>query len=207
MYSVKGIDISHHQKYISWEKFSIQNAGRYSFIFIKATEGSTHVDTRFGFNWKSAAIAGLHRGAYHFFSLRSSATAQAFNFMKQVQLAEGDLPPVLDYEVDPSGIVSLSYARKEVSKWLYLVEKKYGVKPVIYTNITLYNKVFKGYFNDFNFWLADYNKYQPRIHIAGEKVRFWQYTESGRVPGISGNVDLNVFLGPYEDLACLAISQ
>lgn len=99
-YSIHGIDISHHQGDIDWEKVSKAqiNEEPISFIFIKATEGQDHLDSNFNDNFYEAREYGFLRGAYHYFKPNVNATLQARYFLKQVHLEEGDLPPVLDIE-------------------------------------------------------------------------------------------------------------
>ena len=62
---VVGADISEYQADVDMEKLKEQGI---SFIYIKATEGSGHVDSRFAQNWESAEESGIPAGAYHFFS-------------------------------------------------------------------------------------------------------------------------------------------
>ncbi|GAB1403428.1 hypothetical protein MASR1M74_06060 [Lentimicrobium sp.] len=101
VYTIYGIDVSHHQGKINWTEVAEKDiSGKHiSFVFIKATEGVTRQDRHFMHNWKKAGEAGLIRGAYHFFHPSRDAAAQAENFIKNVQLQPGDLPPVLDIEV------------------------------------------------------------------------------------------------------------
>lgn len=68
------------------------------FSFIKATEGSSHVDPRFQYNWEQAQGTELEIGAYHFFSFDSPAETQLANFTAQVTAFDGMLPPVVDFE-------------------------------------------------------------------------------------------------------------
>jgi lysozyme len=97
---VRGIDVSHYQDEINWEKLrNAQLQGTpVNFIFVKATEGSDRLDENFNQNFFHARRNGIMRGAYHFFSTQSSAKTQAKYFCKMVQLDEEDLPPVLDVE-------------------------------------------------------------------------------------------------------------
>lgn len=100
-YEIHGIDISHYQGTIDWEK--LRNNGMIEkcpvrFVMIKATEGASRLDHRFADNFYQAREYGFIRGAYHFWSTRSTSEAQAAYFIKNVNLEEGDLPPVLDIE-------------------------------------------------------------------------------------------------------------
>ena len=102
-YSVYGIDISHHQGEINWSKLKKGNPGEppISFVYIKATEGSSHNDTRFAKNWNAAKKNGIARGAYHYFGTKTPGEKQARNFISKVTLEPGDLPPMVDVEDEP----------------------------------------------------------------------------------------------------------
>ena len=97
-YEIRGIDISHHQGEIDWEllRNAMIEKCPIRFILIKATEGTSIVDSRFRDNFTQAREYGFIRGAYHFWSNKSSAREQAYFFLDNVILIDGDLPPVLD---------------------------------------------------------------------------------------------------------------
>jgi lysozyme len=192
-YSIHGIDVSRYQQRISWEavKEMEVNDIRIQFAFIKATEGARSVDPFFKRNWRKSREAGIVRGAYHFFSPTKSGRLQAQNFIDQVDLQPGDLPPVLD--VEQAGRVKAATIRKEVKAWLVIVEEYYGVKPIIYANISFYKRYLEGYVDDYPLWVAHYlQPDQPRIERDWD---FWQHSETGRVNGIVPKVDFNVFNG------------
>ena len=177
------------------------NDVRIGFAFIKATEGLGNVDKQFKRNWKKAAQAGVTRGAYHFFVATKSGKNQAKNFISNVELEPGDLPPVLDiehlYGVKPGKM------QKEVQDWLTAVEDFYKVKPIIYTYVNFYSGYMKGQFDDYPLWAAHYlEKDKPRIN---RKWSFWQHNERGRVNGITKPVDFNVFNGDRSDFQNLLV--
>ena len=103
-----------------------------SFVFIKATEGTSMKDRNFQEHCSEAEKRNLAKGAYHFFSKRSSARDQAYFFLENVPLEEGDLPPILDVEHKPNDKTVEEFQR-DVLTWLHIVENKYHVKPIIYT--------------------------------------------------------------------------
>ena len=105
-YAIHGIDISHYQGEINWDKLSDATIDGFplKFVIVKSTEGSSGVDENFNDNFYQAREYGFIRGAYHFWSNKSSARAQANFFLKQVHLEEGDLPPVLDIEHKPKNL-------------------------------------------------------------------------------------------------------
>ena len=203
-YEIRGIDISHHQHSIDWQQLRNAMIQRcpVRFVMIKATEGSSHVDPLFRANFNDAAEYGFIRGAYHFWSNRSSARDQAAFFLRQVHLQPGDLPPVLDVEHKPDSL-SIEDFQREILTWLHIVEDKYHVKPIIYT----YYKFKTAYlgtpvFDQYPYWIAHY--YVKQLDYHGP-WKFWQHTDAGRLPGIKGYVDFNLYNGSYYDLKQLCI--
>lgn len=204
-FSVHGIDISHHQGDIDWELVrnrAFINEQPLQFVFIKATEGSDIVDSRFKRNFQAARQHGIVRGAYHFYRTSTPAKRQAEHFINHVKLEEGDLPPVLDVEVKPAN-VSLEDFRQGILEWLLRIEQHYKVKPIIYT----YHSFHQQYMNDsiFNlypYWIAHY--YVDSVRYRGPWA-FWQYSDAGQLSGIKEKVDLDVFHGTYDELLQLTI--
>lgn len=192
-YEIHGIDVSRYQSSINWKEVkNMEVKGiKIGFVFMKATEGVGNVDGQFRRNWLKAEEQNITKGAYHFFIPGKNAKRQAENFIEIVNLNKGDLPPVLDIEIGHR--FSVEEMQKEVKIWLDAVEKKYGVKPIIYTNVNFYQKFFQNGFEDYPLWIAHYlQPDKPRIE---NKWVFWQHSESGRVNGIKAPVDFNVFYG------------
>ena len=192
-YPIHGIDVSRHQKQISWQHVKDMKVANTAigFAFMKATEGTNFVDMQFRRNMAAAKKAGVVRGAYHYFIGSASGAAQAAHFMNTVALTPGDLPPVLDAEQIHGASVK-DYQRR-ISEWLAAVEKRYGVKPIIYSNADFYTKYLAGKFDEYPLWVAHYYvKDRPRI---GRPWTFWQHNERGTVTGIGAKVDFNVFNG------------
>ena len=192
-YAIHGIDVSKYQKTIGWRLVKeMQVDGiQVGFVFMKATEGLSSVDGQFSRNWAMAEKHELIRGAYHFFIPGKSGKAQAENFIKTVRLKKGDLPPVLD--VEQTYGVSKENLQKQVAEWLDVIEKKYKVKPIIYTSANFYETLLAGKFDAYPLWVAHYlRKDKPRV---SRKWDFWQHSETGRVNGIDAYVDFNVFNG------------
>lgn len=198
-YSVHGIDVSHYQARIIWDSLPAQDI---RFVFIKATEGQDLTDSLFQRNWHAAREAGLYRGAYHFFRPGTPVLQQVLHFIRTVPLAAGDLPPVLDVEIDRG--IETEELIAHIRAWLTLIEAHYGVKPMIYSNQKFYNRYLAGRFDDYPLWIARYHHRHPEI--AGERRwLFWQYGDRARLTGIQGYVDLNVFAGPLDELEALRI--
>ncbi len=192
-YQIHGIDVSRHQQNIYWEAVKDMKVNNIAvgFTFIKATEGTDLVDENYFVNMRNALAANIPRGAYHFFTSSKSGKLQAAHFVENVYLKKGDLPPVLD--VEQANGISVIELQRGITDWLQLVEKRYKVKPIIYSNISFYNKYLSGKFDEYPLWVAHYlEKNRPRIV---RNWSFWQHNESGHVNGINTNVDFNVFNG------------
>jgi lysozyme len=204
-YAIHGIDVSKYQSYIDWDQVKAMNVQevQIGFAFMKATEGIANTDQYFKRNWRRAAEAHMIRGAYHFFISTKSGKAQAKNFIRNVELEPGDLPPVIDveqtYGVNPVKL------RKNVKEFLDAVENYYCVRPIIYTNVDFYNHYLSEEFDDYPLWVAHYlQKDHPRIE---RDWIFWQHSEEGRVNGILTKVDFNVFNGDSTDFRNLLVTN
>ena len=205
-YEIHGIDISHYQGKIDWEqlKNAMIKGCPVRFVIIKSTEGSSQLDENFRENFNQARDFGFIRGVYHFWSNKSTAREQAYYFLDQVHLTDGDLPPVLDIEHKPAD-KSVEDFQRDVLTWLHIVEDKYHVKPIIYT----YYKFKEQYlsapvFDDYPYWIAHY--YVDKVQYKG-KWKFWQHTDVGKLPGIKGYVDFNIYNGSYYELKQLCIGS
>ncbi len=202
-YSIHGIDVSKYQSMIAWEEvraMKVKNI-KLGFAFIKATEGIGNTDPHFKRNWKKTKENGIARGAYHFFIGSKDGRMQAENFIANVELEPGDMPPVLDAE-QLNG-ASTEQLRKEMKKWLEIVENHYGVKPIIYTNVDFYNRNLGSEFDGYPLWAAHYYQLeQPRISRGWV---FWQHSDEGRVNGVVSKVDFNVFNGDSAEFRNLLI--
>jgi lysozyme len=202
-YDLHGIDVSKHQRIINWKSVKKMNVEgiKIHFAFIKATEGSRSFDVNFYQNMLRAKQAGVVRGAYHFYRPNKDPKAQADNFARMVDLKPGDLPPVLDIEEENGQ--SREKIRKDIKTWLVLIERKFGVRPIIYSNADFYNRNLEGHFDNYPLWIAHYKGFgSPRI---SRDWHFWQHSEAAHINGISSKVDMNVFNGSEEEFEELLI--
>jgi lysozyme len=193
---IQGIDVSKYQFDIDWDE--VKRAGT-RFAFIKATEGGDLLDTRFKENWTGAKEAGVPRGAYHFVFWCRPAKDQVRWFTRHVPKDPDALPPVLDVEwnhLSSCKRPSAEKARAKMREMLRAFEAHYGKKPIIYTDITFHEDVLEGTteFNDYPFWIRSVADL-PQARYENRQWEFWQFTATGRVPGITGDVDRNAFYG------------
>jgi len=197
-YSVHGIDVSTYQGRIDWPEVARQQV---RFAFIKASEGATLRDPRFGRNWREARAAGILSGAYHYFQPNRDGGDQARLFIATVPLRPGDLPPVLD--VEAPRFHDVAELRRELHQWLDAVEAHYQVRPILYSNYAFYQHYLAGHFDDYPLWLAHYEVERPALPPS--RWIIWQHSDEAYVPGIRGTVDLKVFEGSYQALLALRV--
>jgi lysozyme len=188
--SIKGIDVSHYQGNIDWEKI---NTSEIKFVLIKSTEGETVKDKYFKRNWTESRKKNLFVGAYHRFTLTSNGKNQARNFISMVPKSVNSIPPAIDIEsINKSKIKDKSNIIKELKileNELYLY---YGKKPIFYLNEYNYYDYIKNNFNN-NVWIYDHDSTRPTILLYQKGI--WQYTTNGKCHGINGSVDMNYFNG------------
>ena len=189
-YSVRGIDVSHHQGDVNWKQVLEEDI---DFVYIKATEGSSYVDECFEKNKEALSSERFAFGMYHFFSFDSSPEKQAKHFIKTVGDLKGHLVPVVDveyygkYQKNPP---KKEEVRKTVQTMLDLLEEEYNVKPMIYSTTPFYNKYLNGKFDDYPLWIRNVY-FKPPYDWT-----IWQYTDHLKLDGINGKekyVDCNVF--------------
>ncbi|WP_375461070.1 GH25 family lysozyme [uncultured Enterovirga sp.] len=193
---IHGIDVSRWQRRIDWA--SVAASGK-RFAFIKATEGGDHVDPLFLQNWEGARQAGVARGAYHFMFWCRPAEDQAVWFRKVVPQDASALPPVLDVEWNGEsktcpGKLSRPKALEMIRLMLREMQAHTGKRPIIYTDITFHEDILEGELREYAHWIRS-TAAEPHVRYKDRTWTIWQYTTTGRVPGISGAVDRNAFHG------------
>lgn len=206
-YALDGVDVSHYQGEIDWARLREQGI---DFAYIKATEGSSLTDDCFAANWQGAEEAGIHAGAYHFFSFDSEPETQAELYIETVGDLTGRLIPVVDVEY--YGNTREHPPKKEelvrdLERFLKLLEEEYQVKPVIYTTQLFYERYVKGSFTEYPLWIR--SVYIPPLGL-GRSWQFWQYTDRAVLEGYTGAekyIDRNVFYGTEEELEQYIITK
>ena len=197
-----GLDVSEFQGSIHWSYVdTLEKKYPLHFVLIRATAGNNKIDTQFKKNWAGAKKNNMIRGAYHYYRPNENSIEQAQLFIKSVRLQKGDLPPVLDIEKLPKE-QSIDSLKVGLRRWLNKIEAHYKVKPIIYSGEKYYDDFLKEEFSDYLFWIANYNFYREEID---KNWLFWQFTERATVPGIKGNVDINIFNGDLQQLKYITI--
>jgi lysozyme len=143
-------------------------------------------------------MAGLLRGAYHFFHADQDAAAQANHYLQVVKIGPGDLPPVIDIEVTSNA--SNAAIVSGVKTWLEIVQQGTGLTPMIYSVASFWNAHLNDNFGNYPLWVAHYGVPSPKIPEGWTNWNLWQYSQSGTVNGIVGSVDMNYFNGTIDQL-------
>ncbi len=190
----EGIDVSHWQGSIDW--LQVAGAGK-SFAIAKATEGVGYKDDKYDLNKAGAMANGLEFGAYHFARPENDPVREADWFVDNAAYEHGMLIPTLDLERTggrgPNALTDWTKA------WLARVEERLGVKAMIYVSPYFWRTNLNNtrWFADNGYdvlWIAHWHVESPSPpaeNWGGKGWTFWQYTSDGRVPGISGRVDLD----------------
>ena len=198
----KGVDVAAHQHPggtpIDWSK--VRSDGQ-SFAFVKATEGGDWVNPHYAQDIQAANAAGLKTGAYHYARPAGDAKTQAANFAAQIALApDQTLPPALDIEVAEGK--SAAQLEQWIEEFTSELKRLTGRTPMIYT----YKYFWMGQmnnsqkFSDMPLWLAAYQDQAPEAVGGWNELSFWQRSGSGKVAGISTDVDMNLFNGSKQQL-------
>ena len=198
---VKGIDVSVFQGNIDWA--AVKGSG-IEFAVARVSDG-TFKDTKFDQNWPAMKAAGLIRGAYQFFEPGGDPNVQADLMIQTVGvLGAGDLPCVLDMEV--TGGQSAGTIVANIHTWFDKIKAGTGKTPFIYTGKYFWqdNVASSADFADIPLWLAAYVSPCPNTPPPWTTWAIWQYSSTGSIPGISGNVDEDEFNGTLQDLKAFA---
>jgi len=216
-----GIDISESQGIIDWETIVNSDVG---FAFIRATK-KDHAkpgvlpDNNLYLNGRGAIENKISLGFYHSWNPDLPGDDQAREFIKIINdnllvdynSYERKLPPALWLEESK---ISDSDLESEIHKFIGVIMKCYGPKPIIFTSKKFWTK----YLSDRSIWI---NKYEhalilwvkehtqqfPGVFYPFVNSKFWQFTNEARIPGISGNVNLNWFFGTRYEINTLDIHQ
>lgn len=195
-FEVRGVDVSHHQGSIDWEKVHSDDV---EFAWIKATEGGDWTDPMFEENWVAAQRAGVDVGAYHYFTFCRPAEEQAKHLLDTLDGREGALPVAVDVEYGGNCKTppELAQILAELRTFVRFVQSATGHPPVLYAAGPFRLEIAKS--KDFatnRLWIRSLFL-EPSVEWT-----MWQFHSRGRVEGVMGPVDLNVFRGSrksYED--------
>jgi len=190
-YPVAGIDVSNHNGVIDFQRVA---AAGIEFAIVKASEGTSYVDPRFTTNVDGAHQQGLKVGAYHFYRKNSDGMAQAQHFMQQVAGVTLDLPLVIDVEDWGNDLFADEDNVAQQLRQMVTALSDSGHRVMIYTNGDGYTRYYKNHFTDIPLWLCSF-KAPENLERQQRGHSIQQYSHWGRIDGIDGDVDLNIFMG------------
>jgi lysozyme len=195
--NIKVIDVSHHQNdkgKIDWKAVKADGVAG---AFIKATEGGRGIDLKFSSNAQGAPLAGLKVGFYHYAHPElNDPYTEAVNFFKTVKTFKADFPHVLDVEGEAAGNKDLA---AWCVTWLQEVEKLSGHPAMIYTGASFARSYLGKALAKWPLWVAHYGTEQPMANNTWDAWAAFQYSSTGTVAGITGNVDVNAMEKAFFD--------
>lgn len=189
-YPLKALDVSNYQRVVEWEKV---HAAGYRFAAIKASEGTSFFDPYAKENVEGCREHGLGFSLYHYAHPSESPRREARHFLEIAHeiLRPGDTSPCLDLEVT-EGLSPMQLWRWQHT-FSAVVQEAFGGTVILYTYRAFLEADIWLPHRHRPIWGADYGSV-PASVLAGWHA--WQYTSSGRVPGINGPVDLDSILKP-----------
>lgn len=199
------IDISRHQGLIDWPR--VRHEGGVTYAIIRATLGAAGRDDRYAANWRESGWAGIpRRGAYHYQVTEASGPSQLENILRVTGGDFGNAPFVVDVERTAAERQAMA------AGWLFPIARyteqlrvvcfglrERGMAVHIYSNYWEWRTITTqpAWAAEFGFHVAAYpfdpddSTYRPRVPAPWVDWATWQYSSTGRVAGIAGNVDLN----------------
>ena len=189
-----GIDVSKYQGKVDWPRV---RASGVTFGVARIADGITFPDATFQGNYAGMRAAGITPGSYFFFEPAQDPTAQAnlvLSALATAGFAPGDLPPVIDVEV--TGGQTPATIATRLRTMVTAVANGTGAMPMIYTSPGFWNRAVRSAeFGDLPLWVAHWNVACPNTPNGWSSWALWQYSSSGFVPGVQGDVDLDQTAG------------
>lgn len=203
-YVVRGVDVSHHNSFINWNQLREENI---TFVYLKSAEGDSHKDRDYLKNYRLAKKAGLKVGTYHFYTFGMDGEQQAEHFIRSSNVHSQDLVPAID--VEHSSINQSSRDKKFLKRTILELKRleqtlfeHYGMHPILYTNKECYKKYIKGRFPKNPIWICDLHS-EPGDDY--ENWIIWQFSHTGQVDGVIGDIDLNYYRYSFSEFQKLLI--
>lgn len=197
--SMRGIDVSSYQDKPDWHKVADDNI-TFAIMRILNSKG---VDTSFEHNFAGCTAEGLAKGVYRYSYALTVAQAQteALEVVSTLAGRKLELGVWLDLEWSKQRALGRQKVKEIANAWMRII-REHGYKCGVYCNLDWYRNVCSGL--DAEYWVARYpssdtgvikESLRPNI---GEKG--WQFSSKGKVAGISGNVDLNIWYSDIDEV-------
>lgn len=200
---MQGIDLSHHNGTIDFAKL-LTSQPPVDFIYFKCSQGVGYIDPALKTNVTAAERFGVKWGVYHFASLNTTnviqdAKAEAQHFLATVAtLPKPHLPLVLDIE-DDKGVHQYGLSKNDVLAWIHSFVDTlkaagnddyalYSYTPFLNSNLPAQHNL-----GSIRLWIAQYrNAPKPTLPAGWSDFWIWQYSDKGRINGLTSNVDMNI---------------
>lgn len=170
-------------------------------IIAKATEGATGKDPTFPKYYQQAKQYGFIHGSYNFARPATSSAVDEANAYVAYVTANGGfdmLPPILD--IEDNGGLNKTQLTQWVHDWCNTIIKLTGRQPILYTYPGFAESYFDTTLNVYDWWIADYGVSTAPDVNGKSNWLMWQFTETGKVAGVIGDVDMSWFAGTLDDL-------
>lgn len=212
----EGVDVSSSQHSngarINWPQ--VFDSG-IRFALIKATEGDYYANQYFAGDYNTAKDSRLFTAGYHFAIPSASDGTRQADFFLNIAADSGSratLPPVVDLEWNPydSSQPCYGFSAESMVGWIREfrneVERRIHRVAAIYTSASWWNECAGGdsSFTSSPLWVAAYDVSEPVLPAGWANWSLWQYTSTGNIPGIEGEVDVSNFIGTQTDLPTFA---
>ena len=181
-----GLDRANVNGPTDWQAVKADKRG-FRFCFYKASQGAHFVDPLYLSERRKARAAGLAVGAYHWGEPDGNPVAQARHFLRCAAIRPGDLAPALDLEREHGA--GSATIRAFAIFWLQAVYSELGVRPFLYTMPAFALRHHFGLaptLARYPLWLAHWGVTRPDVPAPWKQATVWQYTSSGRIPGVPG---------------------
>ena len=197
---IKGIDVSAHQGKINWDTVAAYGM---DFVLLRITELGNVVDSYFETNFAGCNKHKIPVGVYKYSYAMTIAEIQS-EARKVVSTLNGrkiQFPVFLDLEYHNQRTLGAESIHKMADAFRKIIEAA-GYKFAIYCNLDWYMNVICSHLRKYEFWIARYpandngtlqERLRPDIGVG------WQYSSKAKIPGISGNVDRDVFYKDYAE--------
>lgn len=201
-YPIVGTDISRHQEHFNWDKCVVINhlsdTIQLKFLIAKATEGINYTDPFYLYHKaQSLKHPEIRFGAYHYFLPNRNPKLQAHHFIRNADLQSGNIIPIIDVE-EKKGL-SNEKIQERVKIFCDILEEKFGVKPIIYSNKNFLIEVLGENFQDYPIWVAHY--YEKDIELPnGWDWNIWQLSDKGSTFATQYQIDIDVINGGNRQL-------
>ncbi len=189
-HALEGMDVSVFQGDID---FAAARADGIEAVYIRSSYGRSGVDAKFRQNADAVAQSGLHFGFYHFLEASDveAARTEARHFAALIRSTAYDCRPALDFEVDAE--LTSVQAGAVVRAFLTETEALLGVRPMLYVDVSNARRMEPG-LAAYPLWIAQYGVEVPDLaDTPWSAYTGWQFSDRGRVAGVTDNVDRDVF--------------